>query len=119
MFHIIGHLIFGLIVGLVARLLMPGAEHIGLLVTCLLGIGGAWVGGQLGRILGWYEAGHPAGFVMAVLGAILLLFLYHAATRGPQAHTMREPLGSWQVVGMNANTPWGGTNSVQHPVWRC
>ena len=116
MFHIIGHLVFGLVVGLVARLLMPGPDPVGLLMTCLLGVGGAWVGGQLGRLLGWYEAGHPAGFLMAVIGAIVLLVLYHAATRGPRSHTQRASVGSWQVTGMRANTSWVTLDFIQSRV---
>jgi uncharacterized membrane protein YeaQ/YmgE (transglycosylase-associated protein family) len=86
MFHIIGHMFFGLIVGIVAKVLMPGHDPSGFLVTILLGIAGAWVGGQLGRLLGWYEAGHPAGFVMAVIGAIVLLFIYRLTISSPPPH---------------------------------
>ena len=73
---IIGWILFGLIVGVVAKLLMPGRDPGGLIVTILLGIGGALVGGFLGRVLGWYGEGDPVGFLMAVLGAILVLFAY-------------------------------------------
>src|SRR5262245_65086953 len=76
MFHMLGHIFFGLIVGIVAKLLMPAHDPGGVIVTILLGIAGAWLGGQLGYWLGWYGAGHPAGFVMGVLGAIFLLFVY-------------------------------------------
>ncbi len=76
MFGIIGWIVFGLIVGAIAKLLMPGRDPGGLLVTILLGIAGALVGGFLGRALGWYAPGEPAGFVMATLGAVLLLFVY-------------------------------------------
>ncbi len=91
MFHVIGHLFFGLIVGIVAKLLMPGHDPGGFIVTILLGIVGAWVGGQLGRVLGWYEAGHPAGFVMAVIGAIVLLFLYRLTLGGSPARVQYLP----------------------------
>ena len=77
----IGHLIFGLIVGIIAKLIMPGPKPGGIIATILLGVIGAWLGGVIGRALGWYAPGHPAGFFMALLGAILLLFLYHAAAR--------------------------------------
>ena len=76
MLHMIGHAIFGLIVGLVARFLLPGPNPAGLIVTAILGIAGGWLGGQLGRWLGWYKEGHPAGFLMSVVGAMILFFGY-------------------------------------------
>jgi uncharacterized membrane protein YeaQ/YmgE (transglycosylase-associated protein family) len=76
MLGIIGWAIFGIIVGAIAKLLMPGRDPGGLLVTMLLGIAGAIVAGFIGRALGWYEPGEAAGFIMATLGAILLLFVY-------------------------------------------
>lgn len=76
MLGIIGWAIFGIIVGAIAKLLMPGRDPGGLLVTMLLGIAGAVVAGFIGRALGWYEPGQAAGFIMATLGAILLLFVY-------------------------------------------
>ena len=76
MLGIIGWAIFGVIVGAIAKLLMPGRDPGGLLVTMLLGIAGALVAGFIGRALGWYEAGEAAGFIMATVGAILLLFVY-------------------------------------------
>jgi uncharacterized membrane protein YeaQ/YmgE (transglycosylase-associated protein family) len=76
MLGIIGWAIFGVIVGAIAKLLMPGRDPGGLLVTMLLGIAGAVVAGFIGRALGWYEPGEAAGFIMATVGAILLLFVY-------------------------------------------
>ena len=73
---ILGWIIFGLIVGIIGKFLMPGRDPGGIVVTILLGIGGALLGGWVGQALGFYREGEPAGFVMAVLGAILLLFLY-------------------------------------------
>ena len=73
---IIGWIIFGLIVGIIGKFLMPGRDPGGIVVTILLGIGGALLGGWVGQALGFYREGEPAGFVMAVLGSILLLFLY-------------------------------------------
>jgi len=73
---IIGWIIFGLIVGVVAKLLMPGRDPGGWIVTILLGIAGALVGGFLGRALGWYGPGHAAGFLMSLVGALILLGLY-------------------------------------------
>jgi uncharacterized membrane protein YeaQ/YmgE (transglycosylase-associated protein family) len=76
MLSILGWVVFGLIVGALAKLAMPGRDPGGLLVTIALGIAGALVAGFLGRSLGWYQASEPAGFVMATLGAVLLLFIY-------------------------------------------
>jgi uncharacterized membrane protein YeaQ/YmgE (transglycosylase-associated protein family) len=81
MFGLIGWIIFGLIVGVIAKLLMPGKDPGGFIVTALLGIAGAMLGGYLGRLMGLYQEGQPAGFFMAVLGSILLLFLYRMFLR--------------------------------------
>jgi len=74
-------LIIGLIVGVVAKFLMPGKDPGGFIITILLGIAGAFVAGFLGRSLGWYQVGDPAGFIASVVGAILLLLVYRLATR--------------------------------------
>jgi len=79
MFGILGWIIFGLIVGALAKLLMPGKDPGGLIITMLLGIAGALLGGWIGRALGLYGPEEPAGFVMALLGAILLLVIYRVA----------------------------------------
>jgi uncharacterized membrane protein YeaQ/YmgE (transglycosylase-associated protein family) len=76
MFGWIGALIAGLIVGAVAKLLMPGRDPGGCLVTILLGIAGSMVGTFIGQSIGLYRHGEPAGFVGSVLGAILLLWGY-------------------------------------------
>lgn len=76
MVSILGWILFGIIVGAVAKFLMPGKDPGGLVITMLLGIAGAFVGGFLGQALGLYEPGQPVGFIMATLGAILLLFVY-------------------------------------------
>ncbi len=81
---IIGWVVFGLIVGVVAKLLMPGRDPSGFVVTALIGIVGALVGGFLGRLLGLYHEGDPVGFFMAVVGAIVLLWIYRK-TAGAQA----------------------------------
>jgi uncharacterized membrane protein YeaQ/YmgE (transglycosylase-associated protein family) len=73
---IIGWIVFGLIVGVVAKFLMPGRDPGGWIITILLGIAGALVGGFLGRALGWYGPGHAAGFLMSLVGALILLGLY-------------------------------------------
>jgi uncharacterized membrane protein YeaQ/YmgE (transglycosylase-associated protein family) len=76
MFSILGWIIFGLIVGALAKLVMPGRDPGGFIVTILLGIAGAVLGGFLGRAAGWYGPQDVAGFLMSLLGAILLLGLY-------------------------------------------
>jgi uncharacterized membrane protein YeaQ/YmgE (transglycosylase-associated protein family) len=68
--------VIGLVAGVVAKLLMPGKDPGGILVTILLGIVGAVVANLLGRLVGWYQPGESAGFIAATLGAILVLFLY-------------------------------------------
>jgi uncharacterized membrane protein YeaQ/YmgE (transglycosylase-associated protein family) len=69
-------LIIGLLVGAVAKLLMPGKDPGGWIVTILLGIAGALLAGYLGQAVGWYQPGQPAGFIASVVGAIVLLLLY-------------------------------------------
>jgi uncharacterized membrane protein YeaQ/YmgE (transglycosylase-associated protein family) len=75
---ILGWILFGLVVGALAKFLMPGRDGGGVLLTILLGIGGALLGGFLGRALGLYQPGEPAGFAGALVGAVLVLFLYRA-----------------------------------------
>jgi uncharacterized membrane protein YeaQ/YmgE (transglycosylase-associated protein family) len=72
----LGWILFGLVVGILAKLVMPGRDPGGIIVTMLLGIAGALLGGLLGRAMGLYGPGQPAGFVMATIGAVLLLFIY-------------------------------------------
>ncbi len=69
-------LIIGLFVGVVAKLLMPGRDPGGFIITILLGIGGAFIANYLGRAAGWYRADEPVGFIASVLGAMILLGLY-------------------------------------------
>jgi len=76
MIGVLGWIVFGLIVGIVAKLLMPGRDPGGFIVTMAIGIAGALVGGFLGRAVGWYGPNDTAGFLMSVLGAIVLLALY-------------------------------------------
>lgn len=75
---ILGWIFFGLVVGIIGKLLMPGRDPGGFVITILLGIAGALVGGFLGRMLGLYREDDPVGFVMAVIGSIVLLVLYRA-----------------------------------------
>jgi uncharacterized membrane protein YeaQ/YmgE (transglycosylase-associated protein family) len=79
MLHIIWYIIVGFVVGLIARAIVPGAQHFGFLMTTLLGIGGSIVGGLIGRLFSKPEPGstfHPAGFIMSIVGAIVVLFIW-------------------------------------------
>ena len=78
---VIGWIVFGLIVGAVAKLLMPGRDPGGFIITILLGIAGALLGGFLGRSVGWYGPNDAAGFFMALVGSIILLLLYRLFVR--------------------------------------
>ena len=80
---ILGWIGFGLVVGVVARFLMPGRDPGGFVITSALGIVGALLGGYIGRALGWYRPGDPVGFLMAVLGAIILLVIYRVLAPRP------------------------------------
>jgi len=75
-------IIVGLIVGALAKFIMPGHDPGGLIITILLGIAGSLVAGVLGRAVGWYSAGTSAGFIASIIGAIILLAVYRAITRG-------------------------------------
>jgi len=72
----IGWILFGLIVGALAKLVMPGRDPGGIIITTLLGIAGAVLGGVLGRSLGWYGPTDSAGFIMALIGSVFLLWIY-------------------------------------------
>ncbi|APR04908.1 GlsB/YeaQ/YmgE family stress response membrane protein [Thauera chlorobenzoica] len=72
---IIGTILIGLIIGLIARLLHPGRDGLGLIMTALLGIGGSMLATFGGQFLGIYRVGQPAGFIGAVVGAVLILFV--------------------------------------------
>lgn len=76
MLSILGWILFGLIVGALAKLVMPGRDPGGIVVTMLIGIAGALIGGFVGRALGFYNQGESAGWIMSFLGAVLLLFIY-------------------------------------------
>lgn len=82
--HILLFLLFGLVVGIVARFLVPGRDPGGWVISIVLGIAGAYLGGFLGRAFGFYGNGQAAGFLMSVLGAVLLLVGYRAL-RGSRA----------------------------------
>jgi uncharacterized membrane protein YeaQ/YmgE (transglycosylase-associated protein family) len=80
--HILMFLLFGLVVGAIARWIVPGTEPGGWVVSMLLGIGGAMLGGFFGRVVGLYREGQPAGFVMSLVGAVALVAVYHSVTAG-------------------------------------
>lgn len=77
--------IIGLVAGALAKLIMPGRDPGGMIITMLLGIAGSLVAGFLGRALGWYQTGDGAGLIMSVVGAILLLAVYRLLKRGSAA----------------------------------
>ena len=78
---ILSWIVFGLVIGIIAKLLMPGRDPGGFIVTMLLGIAGALVGGFIGRAMGFYGPGEPAGWLMSILGAVILLALYRMLVR--------------------------------------
>ena len=77
---IVWTLIIGLVVGLIAKALMPGKDPGGFIITALLGIAGAFIAHLVGRSMNWYADGEPAGFIASVVGAIALLAVYRMAT---------------------------------------
>jgi uncharacterized membrane protein YeaQ/YmgE (transglycosylase-associated protein family) len=79
--HVLSWILFGIVVGIVAKLLTPGRDPGGFILTTLLGIAGAVLGGFVGRALGFYGPNQAAGFLMSVLGAIILLLLYRFVSR--------------------------------------
>lgn len=81
---VLGWIVFGLVVGIIAKLVVPGRDPGGLVLTIVLGIVGALVGGYLGRILGLYGPNDPVGFLMALGGSILLLVLYRMMSGRPR-----------------------------------
>jgi len=84
MLSLLWTLIIGLVVGAVAKFLMPGKDPGGIWITMILGIAGSILATYLGQAIGWYQAGQGAGFIMSVVGAILLLILYRLI-RGTRA----------------------------------
>jgi uncharacterized membrane protein YeaQ/YmgE (transglycosylase-associated protein family) len=74
-------ILFGLVIGIIAKLLMPGRDPGGFIVTILLGIAGALVGGFIGRAIGFYGPNQGAGWIISILGAIILLVLYRLMVR--------------------------------------
>jgi uncharacterized membrane protein YeaQ/YmgE (transglycosylase-associated protein family) len=81
--HIIGIILIGFFAGVVAKLIVPGRDSGGFIITTLLGIVGAFIATYLGQAIGWYRADQGAGFIGAVVGAIIILAIYHAIRRRP------------------------------------
>jgi uncharacterized membrane protein YeaQ/YmgE (transglycosylase-associated protein family) len=81
-------LIIGLVAGAIAKLLMPGRDPGGFVITMLLGVAGSLLAGLLGRAAGWYHAGEPAGFIASVVGAMLILFVYRLVAGRPRARVI-------------------------------
>ncbi len=77
----ISTLVIGLLAGACAKLLMPGKDPGGFIITILLGIGGAFLATFLGKTVGWYEPGETAGFIGAVIGAVLILWIYRMTVK--------------------------------------
>ncbi len=85
--NILGTILIGLIIGVIAKLLMPGKDPGGWVIAIILGLAGSFLAGFLGRSMGWYADGEPAGFIFSVIGAMLLLGLWRAFAKkrvGPQ-----------------------------------
>ena len=81
MFALLWEILIGLVVGVVAKLLMPGKDPGGMLLTIIIGIAGSIGATFLGQMIGWYKQGQSAGFLMSVLGAVLILWIYRLIKR--------------------------------------
>jgi uncharacterized membrane protein YeaQ/YmgE (transglycosylase-associated protein family) len=79
---IVWTILLGLVIGVVAKLLHPGKDNMGFILTILLGIGGSFLAGVVGQYFGWYNAGEGAGFIASVVGAIILLVIFSLVRRG-------------------------------------
>lgn len=79
--EILSWIVFGVLVGIIAKVLMPGKDPGGFIVTTLLGIAGALIGGFVGQAMGFYRESQSAGWLMSILGAVILLALYRMMVR--------------------------------------
>jgi uncharacterized membrane protein YeaQ/YmgE (transglycosylase-associated protein family) len=79
--HILWTIVIGLVAGIIAKLIMPGKDPGGFIITILLGIAGSLIATYLGHLIGWYQAGQSAGFIGAIIGAILILSIYRLIKR--------------------------------------
>ena len=86
MFHWLWVVMIGVVIGAVAKLVMPGKDPGGIIITALLGVAGSVTATVIGHAVGWYGAGESAGFFMSVLGAILLLVIYRILKQRPVGH---------------------------------
>ena len=82
--EVLSWIFFGLVVGILAKLLMPGRDPGGIIITILLGVAGSLLGGWVGRTMGWYGPGETAGWIMSILGAVVLLLIYRALRGSPR-----------------------------------
>ena len=118
---ILGWILFGLVVGVVAKFLMPGRDPGGFVITVILGIVGAVVGGFVGRTLGWYGPGDPVGFVMALVGAVILLVAYRAlAGQTVPRVELQVPKGSrpeYPSVHQNSPRTWVRAPRAETECW--
>ena len=80
-YGILGWIVIGLLAGGIAKLLMPGKDPGGCIITILLGIAGALLAGFIGRAVGWYDTNEGAGFLAAIVGAFIILFLYRLISK--------------------------------------
>jgi uncharacterized membrane protein YeaQ/YmgE (transglycosylase-associated protein family) len=87
MFGVLGWILFGLVAGVIAKLVMPGKDPGGFIVTILIGIAGGLLGGFIGRALGLYGEGDTVGIIMAIVGAIILLAIYRMVVK-PRSRTL-------------------------------
>jgi uncharacterized membrane protein YeaQ/YmgE (transglycosylase-associated protein family) len=83
---ILGTIVVGFIVGLIARAIKPGDDRMGLIMTTLLGIAGAFLARYVGQAMGWYQANEPAGWIASVLGAVILLVIYGLIRVNPRRY---------------------------------
>ncbi|HWR17509.1 MAG TPA: GlsB/YeaQ/YmgE family stress response membrane protein [Terriglobales bacterium] len=81
--HYVWVAIIGLVVGALAKFIMPGKDPGGFIITMLLGIAGSFIATFLGRAVGWYQPGQAAGFIMSLIGAIVLLVIYRLFKKSP------------------------------------
>ena len=86
MLHWLWVVVIGVVIGALAKLVMPGKDPGGFIITALLGIAGAVAATVMGHAVGWYGPGESAGFIMSVIGAVILLAIYRAVRRRPVAH---------------------------------
>lgn len=84
---IVWTIVLGFVIGVIAKMIAPGKEDMGFIMTILLGIAGSFLGGVVGQFLGWYQAGEGAGFIVSVICAIVILLLYSKIKGGASNKT--------------------------------